>query len=66
MRSKQDLAAKADALVSLIRKYGGWVEGDMVHFPSVHLRERFEAAMTAQRITGDVFYHIDHTKLEQE
>lgn len=25
-----------------VKKFGGWIEGDMVRFPTVHQRQQFE------------------------
>lgn len=55
MRSKQELTAMADALVSLIRKHGGWIEqGEIIRFPSVSKREQFEAALEAGKASSNV------------
>lgn len=34
-----------------VKKHGGWIEGEMVYFPSVYQREQFEKAL-AQRETA--------------
>lgn len=53
---RSDLAAKAETLVALIRKYDGWLEGDeVIRFPSGYKRERFEAELEA----GKASSHVD-------
>ena len=31
---------------ALVKKYHGWIEGSVAHFPSVYLKEQFEKAAT--------------------
>ena len=54
MRSKQELIARADYLVGMIRKHGGWLGGDgeTVHFPSVAERHAFDAEIESDKYDG--------------
>ena len=55
MLSNADIANRANELVALIRKYGGWIEqGEIIRFPSVSKREQFEAAIEAGKASSNV------------
>lgn len=65
MRSEAENKAMADELVAIIRKHGGWMEGDMLYFPSVHKRQLFEQDITAARdLQAD--WHLVEQLLEKE
>lgn len=39
------------ALLKLVKSFGGWLEGDVAYFPSVHQRQLFEKAFSAGKIS---------------
>lgn len=41
---------KGNALARLIRKHGGWIDGEHLRFPTPHALARFEAAIELERL----------------
>lgn len=64
---RSDLVAKADYLVAMIRKHGGWLDGDgeTVRFASVAAREAFDAELEEDKYSGFDWNHF-RKQLEQE
>lgn len=46
---RSDLKAKADHLARLIKKHGGWIDGEHVRFPTPHALTQFEAALNSEK-----------------
>ncbi len=46
---RSDLKQKSDNLARLIRKHGGWIDGEHVRFPTPHAMAQFFKALDADK-----------------
>lgn len=46
---RSDLKRKGDAIARLIKKHGGWIDGEHVRFPTPHAMAQFFKALDSEK-----------------